>query len=373
MRAQRALESLAPTDSSRFGANVQPDQIVADHVRAGKEPNWPERSRRPRTARRQVRRPAGVRPPPQARASAARRSGDARLRPALVRGADACLGEHALRGCRSRARSRPHIMEGIDPTLLGGHAPPASRVDRGRQRAHDQLDDRRRARPRAGPSSSTRTSTRRRRSSGCGRRSRTSAGSTRRIRWRRGSATRPADEVAEQARRARARRASLRGPRNRSDGRAAPGQPLDGARLTTVDGIVHLPNIPTEEVFTTPDPERVDGVVTLDQAAVHLRRARSPGCGCGSKAAGRSRSTPTRAPTRSGADRARCRGRAARRGRAGRPREPDRAARDGLLRHPAGRERRQPHRARRRAYEFAVEGERGRRARSTAARSTSTS
>jgi aminopeptidase len=33
------------------------------------------------------------------------------------------------------------------------------------------------------------------------------------------------------------------------------------ARFSTVDGIVHTPNIPTEEVFTTPDPERVDGVV----------------------------------------------------------------------------------------------------------------
>jgi aminopeptidase len=33
------------------------------------------------------------------------------------------------------------------------------------------------------------------------------------------------------------------------------------ARLTTVDGVVHVPNLPTEEVFTTPDPERVDGWV----------------------------------------------------------------------------------------------------------------
>ncbi len=33
------------------------------------------------------------------------------------------------------------------------------------------------------------------------------------------------------------------------------------ARLSTVDGIVHVPNIPTEEVFATPDPERVDGTV----------------------------------------------------------------------------------------------------------------
>ena len=33
-------------------------------------------------------------------------------------------------------------------------------------------------------------------------------------------------------------------------------------RLQTVGGISHLPNIPTEEVFTTPDPQRVEGVVT---------------------------------------------------------------------------------------------------------------
>jgi aminopeptidase len=34
------------------------------------------------------------------------------------------------------------------------------------------------------------------------------------------------------------------------------------AKFTTVDGIVHVPNIPTEEVFTTPDPARVDGFVS---------------------------------------------------------------------------------------------------------------
>jgi aminopeptidase len=32
--------------------------------------------------------------------------------------------------------------------------------------------------------------------------------------------------------------------------------------FTTVDGIRHYPNIPTEETFTTPDPERVDGHVS---------------------------------------------------------------------------------------------------------------
>jgi len=30
---------------------------------------------------------------------------------------------------------------------------------------------------------------------------------------------------------------------------------------TTVDGLEHLPNVPTEEVFSTPDPERTEGVV----------------------------------------------------------------------------------------------------------------
>jgi aminopeptidase len=32
-------------------------------------------------------------------------------------------------------------------------------------------------------------------------------------------------------------------------------------RFETAGGIIHAPNIPTEEVFTSPDPERVDGVV----------------------------------------------------------------------------------------------------------------
>jgi aminopeptidase len=40
-----------------------------------------------------------------------------------------------------------------------------------------------------------------------------------------------------------------------------PGSRWQCARLSTVDGIVHAPNLPTEEVFTTPDPARVDGTV----------------------------------------------------------------------------------------------------------------
>jgi aminopeptidase len=35
----------------------------------------------------------------------------------------------------------------------------------------------------------------------------------------------------------------------------------EGGRATTRTGIHHMPNLPTEELFTTPDPERTDGVV----------------------------------------------------------------------------------------------------------------
>ena len=41
-----------------------------------------------------------------------------------------------------------------------------------------------------------------------------------------------------------------------------PGSRWRSARLATVDGIVHVPNVPTEEVFTTPDPQRTEGIVT---------------------------------------------------------------------------------------------------------------
>jgi aminopeptidase len=34
------------------------------------------------------------------------------------------------------------------------------------------------------------------------------------------------------------------------------------AQFATIDGIVHMPNLPSEEVFTSPDPERTEGVVT---------------------------------------------------------------------------------------------------------------
>jgi aminopeptidase len=40
------------------------------------------------------------------------------------------------------------------------------------------------------------------------------------------------------------------------------------AQFETVDGIAHSPNLPSEEVFTTPDPERVDGHVRATKPLV---------------------------------------------------------------------------------------------------------
>jgi aminopeptidase len=45
-----------------------------------------------------------------------------------------------------------------------------------------------------------------------------------------------------------------------------------GGAEQTVDGISHMANLPTEEVFTTPDPERVDGVVRATKPLYSLGR-----------------------------------------------------------------------------------------------------
>src|SRR3954471_1940139 len=47
-----------------------------------------------------------------------------------------------------------------------------------------------------------------------------------------------------------------------------PGALWQAARFETVEGIVHMPNLPTEEVFTTPDPARADGHVSSTKPLV---------------------------------------------------------------------------------------------------------
>jgi aminopeptidase len=55
---------------------------------------------------------------------------------------------------------------------------------------------------------------------------------------------------------------ALRGPGTELTVGLLPSARWLAADFTTVDGILHYPNLPTEEVFTTPDPERVDGYVS---------------------------------------------------------------------------------------------------------------
>jgi aminopeptidase len=47
-----------------------------------------------------------------------------------------------------------------------------------------------------------------------------------------------------------------------------PSSTWGGGKFTRHDGLPHLPNIPTEEVFTTPDPARTDGHVTSTKPLV---------------------------------------------------------------------------------------------------------
>jgi aminopeptidase len=46
------------------------------------------------------------------------------------------------------------------------------------------------------------------------------------------------------------------------------GSTWHAARFETIDGLQHMPNLPTEEVFTTPDPERADGSVSSTKPLV---------------------------------------------------------------------------------------------------------
>ncbi|MEA2134289.1 MAG: aminopeptidase [Solirubrobacteraceae bacterium] len=47
-----------------------------------------------------------------------------------------------------------------------------------------------------------------------------------------------------------------------------PATSWQAARFERADGLVHMPNLPTEEIFTSPDPARVDGEVTSTKPLV---------------------------------------------------------------------------------------------------------
>jgi aminopeptidase len=60
----------------------------------------------------------------------------------------------------------------------------------------------------------------------------------------------------------------LRGPGTELTVGLLPTHTWWSADFTTVDGLRHFPNLPTEEVFTTPDPERTEGHVTSTKPLV---------------------------------------------------------------------------------------------------------
>jgi aminopeptidase len=60
----------------------------------------------------------------------------------------------------------------------------------------------------------------------------------------------------------------LRGPGTELSIGLLPTHTWWAADFTTVDGLRHFPNLPTEEVFTTPDPDRTEGHVTSTKPLV---------------------------------------------------------------------------------------------------------
>ena len=76
------------------------------------------------------------------------------------------------------------------------------------------------------------------------------------------------------------------------------------AELTTVDGLPHFPNIPSEEMFTTPDPLRADGHVSAT-LPLELFGSIIRGLHVEFEGGRGRRSTPTRKPRRCGRPRRR--------------------------------------------------------------------
>jgi aminopeptidase len=62
----------------------------------------------------------------------------------------------------------------------------------------------------------------------------------------------------------------LRGPGTELTVGLLPTSRWQSGALETIDGLRHLSNLPTEEVYTTPDPERVEGHVTATRPHVML-------------------------------------------------------------------------------------------------------
>ena len=255
-----------------FAANVQPGQIVAIGSEPGKEPLTRAVADAAYRRGREVRR--------RRRTSTCTSSARGILHAAedtldyvpswygeriLALGDQRCariglLGPGRPRGCWTT----------LDPARAGRDQLPFVR-ETGKvvNDAHDELDRVPVPDASGGRSSCIPTSTPTPRSRGCGSRSCTCAASTRTTRSRRGP--RALDDLIAAASRLTARRFDalhFDGPGHRPARRAAADVDVDGcASFDTVDGIATCRTCPSEEVFTAPDPQRVDGVVRVDQAA----------------------------------------------------------------------------------------------------------
>ena len=363
-----------PTSPSSLGANVQPGQIVtvgADHGQY--ELARGDRGERLQ-ARREVRRRPVLRSVRQARADRLRRRRDA---------ATSSPPGSAYR-MLALGEERAARISLAGPTTTGPARRPRPGPRRARPASVRQGDPERDLRPddqldgRAVPDRAVGAARLSRPGAGRGARPALGAGRprlpARRARPGRGveRARRRALRRGRTAQRPAVRRAPLRGARDRPDDRAAPTSTFHAARDETVDGIVHLANLPTEEVYATPDPQRADGhvrstkpLVLADGTIIRGLEVRFEG----------GRAVEIDAEQGAGVMRGRAAfdegAVAARRGRARRPRGPHRPARNRLLRHAARRERREPHRARRRLRTRA--SRRRTVPAGTAARSTSTS
>lgn len=76
------------------------------------------------------------------------------------------------------------------------------------------------------------------------------------------------DSVGERLRALQPTALRLRGPGTDLEVGLLPTSKWINARFQRKDGLVHMANMPSEEIFTTPDPERVSGVVTATKPLV---------------------------------------------------------------------------------------------------------
>jgi len=76
------------------------------------------------------------------------------------------------------------------------------------------------------------------------------------------------DAVGERLRALQPNSLRLRGPGTDLEVGLLPTSKWISARFQRRDGLVHMANMPSEEIFTTPDPERVNGVVTATKPLV---------------------------------------------------------------------------------------------------------